>query len=170
MIQNSTEKGLTLSSSKGFTLLELLLCFALIALLLGVSTPIYFSLFSRNDLAVATNEVAQSLGRASFLSAASQGDCAWGVKVIDGSIVIFKGAVVNNVCDAAPTYSTRDADYDEIYSIASSVSVNQSGITEVVFYKMTGLPVPQDIGTITLTSTNGESKTITINAKGTITY
>jgi prepilin-type N-terminal cleavage/methylation domain-containing protein len=142
--------------SKGFTLLEVLLSIALITVLAGVSLPVYYTLFSKNDLDVAKNQVAQSLNRASFLSQASVGDTTWGVKVLEGSVIIFKGT----------NYSSRDASYDEIYGISSSII--PSGLSEVVFSRMTGFP--GSVGGIILTSANGETKTITINSKGSISY
>lgn len=145
-----------MKSNYGFTLLEVLLSVALITILAGVSLPIYYTLFSKNDLDVAKNQVAQSLGRASFLSQASVADTTWGVEILQGSIVIFKGA----------NYSGRDASYDEMYPISSSIV--PSGLSEVVFYRMTGFP--ESIGAIILTSTNGETKTITINSKGSVSY
>lgn len=145
-----------MKSNYGFTLLEVLLSIALISILAGVSLPAYFTLFSKNDLDVAKNQVAQSLGRASFLSQASVGDTTWGVKVLSGNIVIFKGV----------NYAGRDATYDETYPISSSIV--PSGLSEVVFYKMTGYPGVT--GAIILTSTNGETRTITINSKGSINY
>lgn len=140
----------------GFTLLEVLLSIALITILAGVSLPAYYTLFSRNDLDVAKNQVSQSLGRASFVSSASVGDTTWGVKVLSGNIIVFKGA----------SYAGRDASFDEIYSM--SPSVTPSGLSEIVFSKMTGFP--QSIGAIILTSTNGETRTITINSKGSVSY
>ena len=143
MIHNSTQKG--------FTLLEVLLSLALVALLVGVSLPIYYTLFAKNNLDIAKNQVAQSLGRAAFLSSASDGDMTWGVKVLLGSVIVFKGT----------DYTTsRDASYDEEYS--TSTAVIPSGLAEIIFDKMTGLP--KTIGTIILTSTNGEIRTITIIA------
>jgi len=145
-----------MKKNKAFTLIEVLLSIALIALLAGISLPLYYTLFSRNNLEVAKNQVAQSLGRASFLSGASVGDTTWGVKVLPGSIIIFKGA----------SYAGRDVNYDEIYGISSSVI--PSGLSEIIFYKMTGFPV--STGSMILTSTNGETRTITINSKGSVNY
>lgn len=140
----------------GFTLLEVLLSIVLIGILVGVSVPAYYTLFYKNDLDVAKNQVAQSLGRAAFLALSSDGDNNWGVQIQTGVITIFQGA----------SYSSRNTDYDETYSIASSIT--PSGLTEIVFNKMTGLP--QSTGDIILTSTNGDTKTITINSKGTVNY
>ena len=148
MIHNSTQKG--------FTLLEVLLSLVLITILVAVAAPAYYSLFYRNDLDVAKNQVAQTLGRAAFLSSASDGDMNWGVKILSENIVVFKGL----------NYAGRDVNYDELYS--TSASVTPSGLSEIVFDKLTGLP--QTTGTITLTSANGDVRTIIINAKGSVTY
>lgn len=144
------------SNQKGFTLLELLLCIALIALLFGISLPAYYNLSLKNDLDVAKNEVAQSLGRASFLASASDSDTPWGVEIQQSNITVFKGS----------SYATRNIIYDEIYTTASSVT--PSGLTEIVFSKQTGLP--QQTGDTILTSANGQTKTITINSAGTVSY
>ena len=139
-----------------FTLIEILLSMALLAILVAFSLPTFNVLFYTNDLDVAKNQVAQSLNRASFLSSASQGDTTWGVKVSAGEVVIFKGS----------SYAARDTEYDESYNISPSIAL--TGISEIVFEKMTGLP--QTTGNIILTSPNGQTRTVTINAKGSINY
>jgi prepilin-type N-terminal cleavage/methylation domain-containing protein len=141
---------------RGFTLIEVLLAIVLISLLTAISIEAYYSLFYRNDLDVAKNQVAQALGRAASLSAASFRDSNWGVEISTNNVVIFKGI----------TYAGRDQNYDEIYPIASSIT--PSGLSEVIFTKMTGLP--QSTGTVTLTSANGDARNITINSKGTVSY
>lgn len=138
--------------ARGFTLIEILLAVAAISLLLGISIPAYTALFYKNDLDVAKNEIALSLGRASFLSRSGVGDSTWGVQAQSGAIILFKGT----------SFATRDSTYDESYPIANSIAI--TGTTEYVFTKLTGLPTPT--GTITLTGGNGEVKTITINNKG----
>lgn len=141
----------------GFTLIEILLSIFLISILVAVAVPVYYTLLSRNDLDVAKNQIVQSLRRAEALALASDGDSTWGLKILSGSIVIFKGT----------NYDTgRDTNYDEIYQTSSAIT--PSVLTEVIFNKMTGFP--QSSGSITLTSTNGETRTITINAKGQVGY
>lgn len=140
----------------GFTLLEVLLSVAIIGLLLAASVPLNLSLFYQNDLDVATNQIAQSLGRAASLSRAADGDTTWGVKVQTGSEVVFKGS----------SFAARDTAYDESYPLASSIAV--SGTTEYVFAKGSGLP--QATGSLTLTAANNNTKTITINSAGMVQY
>lgn len=91
-----------------------------------------------------------------MLSQGIDGDTTWGVKVQSGSIVLFKGA----------TYAGRDPAFDEVFNMPGTIT--PSGLGEVVFAKFSG--EPQAMGTVTLTSSTSETRTITINEKGTITY
>lgn len=142
-------------SGWGFTLLELLLSVAIIGILAGLSLPVYRSMQTRNDLDNSVVTTVQTLRRAQVLSQANEGDSAWGVKLLSGNIVLFKGA----------TYATRDTSLDELYDLQSSISI--SGTSEYVFAKLTG--DPNASGSITLTSIDG-SRTVTINEKGMVTY
>lgn len=143
-------------TSKGFTLLEILLSIALIALLAGIAAPIYQSFQVRNDLDIAANTVAQTLRRAELLSQAVDGDVSWGVSIQSGSITLFQGV----------SYAGRNSDFDEIFDMPTSIT--PSGLQEIVFSRFSG--EPQTTGTCTLTSSINEIRTITINEKGTIEY
>lgn len=142
--------------SKGFTIIEMMLSIAVIAIIAGIGTPIYQSTQVRNDLENASVAYAQSLRHAQILSRAMDGDTSWGVKIQSGSIVLFKGV----------SYATRDNTFDEVSDVPTSIT--PSGVTEIVFTKFTGLPATT--GTLTLTSSLNDIKTITINEKGTIIY
>jgi prepilin-type N-terminal cleavage/methylation domain-containing protein len=142
--------------SAGFTLLEILLSIAAIALIAGISVPIYQAFQVRNDLDIAATTIASSLRRAQVLAQASDGDVNSGVYVQAGSITLFRGV----------NYVARNATLDEIFEMPTSIV--PSGTAEVVFNKFTGLPV--SVGTITLTSTVNKIENITINAKGNIDY
>lgn len=141
---------------KGFTLIELILVIATITVLAGIAIPVYSLLQVRNDLDVATNTTIQTLRRAQTLSQAIDGDTAWGVKAQQSDITLFKGA----------SYSTRDTNFDEVYSLSGNVT--PSGVSEVVFSKLLGNP--NTTGILTLTSSNNEVQNITINSKGFLDY
>ena len=153
-IQNSKFK--INNSSRGFTIIEVMLSLAVIAIILGVSTPIYQSFQVRNDLDIAATTIAQSMRRAQALSQAVDGDTTWGVDVRSGSITVYKGA----------SYATRDTTFDELFDMPTSIT--PSGLGGAVFTKFTGLP--QTTGTITLTSNANEVRNITINSKGMVSY
>jgi len=134
----------------------MLLSIAALSIIAGIGVPVYQSLQVRNDLDIAATTVAHDARRAQLLAQASDGDSPWGVSVSTAQIILFKGA----------SYASRDSTFDELSSIPTTIT--SSGFTEIVFNKYTGLP--QTTGTITLTSIAGNLRTITINAKGTITY
>ncbi len=141
---------------RGFTLLEVLLSVTLIAIIAGISVPVYQSFQVKNDLEVTANTIAQTLRRAQTLSRAVDGDISWGVSTQNQKITLFKGA----------GYASRDSSFDEIFDFPKSIT--PSGTGEVVFSKFSGELV--STVTISLTSSNNETKNITINPKGIISY
>lgn len=148
--------SLKYNKTAGFTLLEVLLSVAIIALIAGIGTPIYQAFQVRNDLDVATNTISQSFRRAQVLSQAVDGDTTWGLSVQSGAIILFQGA----------SYASRNTNFDEVFDLPGSITT--SGVSEIVYNKFTG--EPQNTGTVTLTSNANETRNITINGKGTITY
>lgn len=143
-------------NQSGFTMLEVLLSVALIALIAGLSIPVYQTLQLRNELDIAAATTAQTLRRAQVLSRAVDGDTSWGLYAQSGSITLFQGT----------SYAGRNTGFDEVFSVPTTIT--PSGTQEFVYAKFSGLP--QSIGTLTLTSDNNETRNITINEKGTITY
>ena len=140
----------------GFTAIEVLLSIAIISVIAGVSLPVYHAFQTRNDLDVATVEIVQSMRRAEMLARAVDGDTSLGVQLQTGSITLFKGA----------SYAGRDVTRDEVFDMPASIT--PSGLSEILFTKFTGLP--QTTGTTTLTTNTDETRIITINAKGTVSY
>ena len=143
-------------NNKGFTLLEVLLSVAVIGILAGAGVPIYQTLQNRNDMDIVVSSFAQSLRRAQLLSQAVANDTTWGVRIRPGFIILFQGQ----------NFMGRDPNFDEEISIPPSIRI--SGTPEIVFNKFTG--IPQTAGTLTLTSVNNETETLTINTKGTVNY
>jgi len=147
-----------LSSSLGFTLIELMLSIAILGVLTALSLPVYASFSNRNSLDLATQNVVSLLRRAETYSRGAKLDTQWGVEIQTGQATLFKGS----------SFATRNTAYDEV--VTASPSVGLSGLGEVLFSKLSGLPT--STGTITATSANSASdtRTITINAKGVINY
>ncbi len=140
----------------GFTLLEVLLSLALMSAIVGVSAPIYQSFQVKNDLDLAANAVAAGFRRAQILSLASDGDSSWGVHIAAGSITIFKGA----------SYAGRDSAYDETTVVPGTIT--PTGLGDAVFARVTG--ASGAAGTVTLTASTGQVRTVALSAKGTVTY
>ena len=142
-------------SSRGFTILEMLLAISVIGVLTGFSAPIVARLQRSNDLETAQRSLIQAHRRSQQLARSSINDQTWGVKVQTGLVTTFVGI----------SYATRDTTYDEDFQISNAISI--SGLNETVYNKTTANP--SGVGTTTLQN-NGQTKVITVNAKGTIDY
>jgi len=145
-----------MSRQGGFTLVELLLSVVIIGMLTGLSLPVYESFARRNDLDITSQNVAMALRRAATYARASNYDSAWSVEVQASSIILFRGTV----------FASRNTVYDETVSIPGSII--PAGLGEVQFAKFSA--APNTTGIITLTSTTNDVRTITVNAKGAVTY
>lgn len=137
---------------RGFTLIELLLSVVIIGILGGVTAPVYNSFAVRNDLDITGQQIVESLRRAQTYARAMDDDSAWSVEIQTSAATLFRGT----------NFGGRDTSLDEAVTIPGSIT--RSGLTEVQFAKLTGLP--NTTGSITLTSNTNEVRTITINAKG----
>jgi prepilin-type N-terminal cleavage/methylation domain-containing protein len=143
-------------NERGFTLIEMLLSIAIIVMLVGLSLPVYQSFQSRNDLDIATQSIADMLRRAQSYARGVNGDTTWGVHLQSGSATLFKGA----------SYASRATGFDETTVIASTYTV--SGVSDVVFSKFSA--TPSTTGSITLARTTNDTRTISINGKGMVSY
>ncbi len=140
----------------GFTLIEVLLSTIIIGALAAISLPIYNSFAVRNDLDLATQQVANTLRRAQIYARGIEEDSAWSVRVQPSSVTLYKGT----------NFVGRTTSFDEPVTIPSSMTI--SGLSDVQFAKLTA--APNSTGNITLTSANNETRTISINAKGMVDY
>lgn len=140
----------------GFTLVEMLLSVSIIVLLVGVSLPVYFNAQTRNDTVTTAETIADALRRAQTYARGVGSDNTWGVNFQSKSATVFQGA----------SYAARVTAYDETLTIPSDMTIGYNG--DVVFAEMTGLPsLALSVG---LTSSNGETATVTMNAKGMVDY
>lgn len=144
-----------LNKKKGFTLLELILVVALLAITSATIAPIYFSAKELNDLNDSANAVASSLRKAQLLSMAVEGDSSWGLKLNDNEIIIFKG----------DNYLSRDISGDEIFKV--NKNIRATSLDEIVFSKFSGRPNLS--GDIVLTN-NKKNRILNINSLGVIEY
>lgn len=145
---------------KGFTLIEILLSLALIAVVTVMGLPVYNYFQAKSDLSTTADAIVSAFRRAQSLAVAVDGDTSWGVAIVTGTpnrLVIFRGL----------SYGSRDNTYDEDLELQNTVAL--SGTGEVVFSKFYGLPTPST-GTIILTNTASDSQNIVFNEKGTLSY
>jgi prepilin-type N-terminal cleavage/methylation domain-containing protein len=143
-------------ANKGFTLIEIMLVVALMVAIGGISVPVYQTFQVKNNVDVAAYTIARTLQRAQVLSQAGTNDSTWGVHIASGSATLFSGA----------DFASRDVTLDELSDI--STNIVPTGISDIVYSKLLG--EPQTTGNVILTTSNNDTRTIAINAKGMIEY
>lgn len=122
---------------RGFTLLETLLVLSILSALVFLTAPIGLTFYQTQALDEATLSTIETLRRAKFNAIFQRNDSAFGVKFMSDSYTLFQG----------DSYTSREENEDELFLLPADITT--SGISEIVFSKMTG--VPNSTGTITLT-------------------
>jgi len=141
----------------GFTLIEILLTLAIVAILAGLSLPIYFQLKPKNDLDTVALYVVSSLRRAQTLAMSGEHDYSWGVTLETSNVTLY----------AIDTNGNRVTEYDETDAVPDTITY--TGLTTITFKKLTGEPTTA--GSIFLTNPNNDvQKTITINQSGLVSF
>jgi type II secretory pathway pseudopilin PulG len=148
-----------LSHRRGFTVIEVLTVLFFLSLLAAGTVPLYRTFIIKYQLVANAEELQQLVRTAQNLSMANRADSQYGVHLVSGAggqFVLFKGA----------SYATRDTTYDEIsYDLPSSLSLSETVSGEdIVFTKFQG--GTSNTGTVTLTSTELDTRTVTVNAAG----
>jgi hypothetical protein len=110
----------------------------------------------RNDLDLTAQSAASLVRRAEVYARGNNGDSVWGVAFQASGITLYKGA----------SYASRVSGFDETVSLPGSISV--SGLGEVTFAKLSA--APSTTGTVVLTSTTNDTRSVSINAKGMVDY
>ncbi len=143
--------------SRGFSLIEVLLSVSIIGIITGISIPVYNSFTTRNDLELNAQQIADTLRRAQTYARGMEGNSAWSVEIQTAAVTLFKGT----------NFGGRDTSFDEVVSLPGSITVT-SGTGEVQFAKLTA--TPNTTANFTLTSNNNDTRTVTVNGRGMVTY
>lgn len=138
----------------GFTIIELILVVAIVALIAALSSPFYSRFLLQNSVDNTTNQLLGSLRKAQTYAMAGKQTSAWSVNFSSNTITLYMGT----------TFAGHDATYDETFSVNPAVSV--SGMTDISYARITGLPTPTS-ATITISSGNN-NETITLNSQGVV--
>jgi len=141
--------------SMGFTMVELVMVVAILALLMVVSLPAAINFYKTRQLDVHEQGIVQVLRRAQLKAMAVERDSAFGVFVASNQYVLFVG----------DSYAGRDSIYDEVFELPDNIEV--SGLSEIVFSKLDGITA--DTGTINLVI-DSSSGAISINEMGRVNY
>jgi len=138
---------------RGFTLIELLLSIALIALLAGISVPVYQSLQTNRTADTEYNKTTLLTRRAQILARSGWHDDDWGIMIETSRAVLFKG----------DDFAGRDTDFDEEVPF---VNMTADSPAEVFFDSISG--APSTTVSVVFTTTNNYQLNFSINEEGVI--
>lgn len=148
---------MSISNSKGFTLVELLVIVGILVILVTIALPTLRYFQKESDLANLAEEIINMLRLAQNKTLASEGASQWGVYFNNTTSphqsTLFKGK----------DYVSREVSFDEIQTIPISIEIseiNLAGGNEVVFDRVTG--TTSQTGNISLRLKTDLTKTKTI--------
>lgn len=138
----------------GFSVIELVIVVTIFILFAGISQITFFDFQRKSNLEISANNVVEALRYAKSNAQQVQNDTKWGVKINGSNVIVFSGN----------SYDARNTAFDKEITLNGILT---SGLSEIIFQKVTGETI--NTGTITLTL-GSQTKNIVINEKGTITY
>lgn len=144
---------------RGFSLVEMLLTIAIMAIIAGLTAPVYFSYTTNNEFGLATDTGVRSLRRAQFLAQNMERDSNWGAYFATSSITVYSGG----------SYITRNSGYDEVYDFPTTVT---STIVDINFTKFYGeaIAASTTLRSDVIRNNQGDAITISVNSKGMVDY
>lgn len=144
-------------STNGFTLVELLIVFAIALLVLSLTGSIASNTYPKSQLRSHSSAVTQTLREAQAFTITKKHDSVWGVHLTQSNMTLFAGA----------SYATRDTAYDRTHAFPSNITAG--GLTDIVFDAFVGTTA--QTGTVTLTSlATGEIVNVTVNENGNVEW
>jgi len=113
---------------KGFTLIEVMLVVAMIAMLASMTIPISFGSLKKQSVEEESSKLLGILRQTQAKSMEGRDDSLWGVYFTPESYTVFKGN----------SYEEREPVYDEVFELFSDINV--AGAPEIVF-DYQGIPI-----------------------------
>lgn len=138
---------------EAFTLIEILLVVSIFAILVAFTAPLGIDFYGNQQMDSDSAALVSALRSAQLKAMSAENDSSFGVYLTNSGYTLFKGN----------SYASRDGRYDEIREFSPSNAL--SGLQEIIFSKLTG--VPNATGTIILVNESASS-TIDINEVGRI--
>ncbi len=158
---------LKIKKPNGFTLIELVIVVAILAVLSSALITDFVLWTKKTDVNTASQEFANVLRLAKNKALSSENNSQYGVYLntlnSPSQYILFKGA----------TYATRDSASDNIYSLPKNVEffgISFGGGSEIDFNKLSG--TSQQSGSVAVRSKldTNQSKTIYISSSGVVSF
>lgn len=141
--------------NKGVTLIELLISIAIMLVMASLAIPIYGNLQVSSQINENSTLIIQTIKTARQDSISGINNRKHGIKFFPDNFVMFQGE----------NYDTRIAAYDRNTSLDSALTLSTTlNNNEINFFRGSGMP--DVFGTVTLTHSIGDEKTILINKFG----
>ena len=140
---------------KGYTLIELLIVIAVLAIILVLSVVVFYTLTRKTDLDTSRDNIISTLNSARNKTLASEGADQYGVYF--------------DISTSPDRYILRNTSFEEIHDLPSTIEISIGGGSEVVFKRLDGST--DNYGSITIKHlTTNETRTIYIYPSGEISY
>ncbi len=157
-----------LSESKsGFTIIEVLVVSAILAVLVTISVQSFFSIQKKTDVDGAVNEFTAVIKLAQSRTLASENEGQYGVYINTSptphQYIMFKGT----------SYTLRDPAYDTVYPLPKTVEffgISLGGGNEIVFSKLTGESGVSGTVSLRNKADTTQSKTVYVTNSGVINF
>ena len=137
---------------KAFTLTELLLTIAIIIIISTFTVAFYGRFLTQNAVQDTVDRLVGNTRKAQLYAMSSKWGSNWGVNISGHTMTFYRGT----------SFGTKVTGFDEVFTINSNVTV--SGIGDLNFARVTGLP--SATSTVTISDLNNNSKTVTVNSQG----
>jgi prepilin-type N-terminal cleavage/methylation domain-containing protein len=143
----------------GFSLIEVVISFAILSLVAWGVIFSFSSYSARKDLDSASARIVALVAEARSKTLAGESNSAWGIHFEETKAVLFK----------APTYNPSGVD-NKTEMIPRRVSISSINFqnNQVIFARLTGAANPSGSITLSVRGNASLSKTISVNALGTI--
>jgi len=144
----------------GFTLLELVLVVAIVAVLAAIISGPLIRFRNSQSLQNTTNAVVAVLSSARAKTLAGVNDSSYSARLLSDRVVLYVGTTYDSAA------ATNQITMFETPVTLGTVSLNGGGV-DVKFARLTGATTNH--GTIILTLPDGQTRTITVTATGSVT-
>lgn len=152
---------------KGFTLIEIIIVLAIVAILMGLASPVFRIFQKESDLNNSAEAIVNTLRLSQSKTLASEGAAQYGIYFSTSTsphqYILFKGT----------DYASRDTAFDEVRQLPGNAEISSitfGGGYEIVFDRLNGNSLQEGNLVLRLASDQAKQKTIYIEKAGTVSF